>query len=392
MPQRGYLWQREWPPEVASAFATASERLDGVVILGGEIAWDAGRPRFIRATVSWDVVARTGKPCGLALRVAPFNGTFDANDAAVRFIVATVASLLADAEHHGVAVAEFQLDFDCPQRKLAGYRLWVKAIAAAVRPRRFVITALPSWLEEAALPALLTEVDGYVLQVHSVPTRREAGHDSLCDPQLARKWVRRAAGLGRPFAVALPTYRCLGGYDDAGKLLGVAMDSVQPAWPAGTRVLEFGADAEAIAALVRDWQAARPSAMNGLIWYRVPTERDTRNWRWPTLAAVMNGRVPRHQVDVVQSGENPIDVALVNNGEAEERLSAPVSVQWRGAGLAASDALPGWNVRASADAAVFTPTSPDGLRLSPGERRDIGWLRYDRTDALQFLPAADTTR
>ena len=96
-----------------------------------------------------------------------------------------------------------------------------------------------------------------------------------------------------PFSVALPTYRCTAGYAPNGKLLSVAMDSVQPSWPPGTRILEFGADADKIAALVHEWQESRPLQLRELIWYRVPIATDTRNWRWPTLAAVMAGRFPK---------------------------------------------------------------------------------------------------
>ncbi|MEO7167465.1 MAG: hypothetical protein ABI016_10565, partial [Chthoniobacterales bacterium] len=45
LPQRGYLWQRNWTPAVAAAFSTARKHLQGVVLLGAEIEWAEGRPR-----------------------------------------------------------------------------------------------------------------------------------------------------------------------------------------------------------------------------------------------------------------------------------------------------------------------------------------------------------
>ena len=128
------------------------------------------------------------------------------------------------------------------------------------------------------------------MQVHSVPTKRESGRTELFDPELARAWVAKAAKLGRPFSVALPTYRCVAGYDETGKLLGVYMDSVAPKWPAGTTTLEFSADADAIADVVKAWQQKRPPELQELLWYRAPVASDARNWRWPTLAAVMAGQ------------------------------------------------------------------------------------------------------
>jgi hypothetical protein len=116
----------------------------------------------------------------------------------------------------------------------------------ALAPTRFVITTLPSWLEQREFARLAQEVDGYVLQVHSVPLA-EAGGGRLCDPQRARRWVRQAARLRHPFSVALPTYRCTAGYDLTGRLIGVAMDGVQPVWPPETRILTYSPDADALA-------------------------------------------------------------------------------------------------------------------------------------------------
>ncbi len=304
LPQRVYFWQRDWTPAVADALVECERRTNGVVVLGAEILWNTSGPEARRASIDWDGLKRSKTPCSVALRIAPFSGPFAADDANAEFIVTVARSLVDTAGTHGVKLEEFQIDFDCAQKNLAGYRLWLRRLrAVAMPPTRLVMTTLPAWLEEAEFRSLVGEVDGFVLQVHSVPTRREAGRAELFDPELARKWVARAAKLGRPFSVALPTYRCVAGYDENGKLLGVYMDSVPPKWPVGTTTLEFAADADAIADAVREWQRARPREMRELIWYRAPVSSDVRNWHWPTLAAVMEGRRPRHELRVAQEGK-----------------------------------------------------------------------------------------
>jgi hypothetical protein len=55
-----------------------------------------------------------------------------------------------------------------------------------------------------------------------------------------------------------------------------------------------------------------------IIWYRVPIATDTRNWRWPTLSAVMSGRLPEHKLNILQEGENPVDLSIFN---AARRMS-----------------------------------------------------------------------
>ena len=373
LPKRGYLWQREWTPAVVAGFREAEKRMDEVVVLGAEIGWGGGVVHSTKASIVWEELRN--QKVALAIRVGRYDGSFAGDDGAVRAI-ATEAQRLLDAAHtHGVQPTELQLDFDCAQKKLTGYRAWVKALKAVVMPLPLVITALPAWLGEPDFPALAREADGYVLQVHSVPTLAEGGHAALCDPALARKWVARASALGMPFSVSLPAYWCVAGYDPHGKLLGVAMDSVQPAWPPGTSMLEFSANADEIAALVSEWKLDRPTGMKELLWYRVPIATDQRNWRWPTLAAVMAGRSPAHCVEAICEGDNPVDVSIVNRGEAGERAGRTVTLHWSGAAVTESDALPGWNVSVAEEQAVFATAPGAALRLSPGEQRSIGWLK-----------------
>ena len=381
--QRGYLWQRVWNSAVPDALAQAEIRLDGVVILGAEIVWSGQMPQTISASVDWETLKNCRKPVAIALRIAPFSGPFGKDDAPVQHIAETAKSLLAAASAHGVQLGEFQLDFDCADKKLNGYRLWLQTLRPIIRPVRFVITTLPAWLDQPEFPALVHEADGYVLQVHSVPTAKETGRTTLCDVALARKWIGRAAELKLPFSVALPTYRCLAGYDSTGKLLGVVMDSVNPAWPPGTNVLEFATDADDLAALVKEWQAARPPELLELLWYRVPVATDVRNWRWTTLSAVMAGRIPVHKLEVVKMGENPVDLAISNRGEADDQGNVIVTVTWNYASLVAYDSLPGWTVRVEKEQAVFTPIAGFRSQLPPGGQRSIGWLRYDQVTTVR---------
>jgi Protein of unknown function (DUF3142) len=381
--QRGYLWQRAWTPAVVNAMQDADRRLNGVVVLGAEMVWQGKVPRVIEANISWDDLKTASNPCALTLRIAPYPGPFLDDDAAAHAITGEAVSLLGKAKAHGVTLSEFQVDFDCGQQKLAGYRTWLHSLAKIVHPTRLVITTLPVWLNEAEFPALIHETDGYVLQVHSVPTMAESGRAVLCDPVLARKWVAEASRLGKPFWVALPTYWCLAGYDPAGKLIGVAMDGVQPSWPAGTRTLEFASNADKIAELVTGWQAERPAEMRGIIWYRVPVATDLRNWRWPTLLAVMAGRSPAHHLEVIHEGAAPVDFSVVNSGEAEEELNCDMVARWSDSRVVACDALPGWAVSTGPGKAVFTTLDGYRLRLLPGDRMGIGWIRFEKPTALQ---------
>ena len=382
LPHRGYIWQREWTSAVIDSLPEAKRRLNGVVLLGAEINFGGKSPETVKASIDWNAVQRQNQHCSVALRVAHFVGPFRADDVPARVIVDIAKQLLDNARAHNVKIEEFQFDFDCAQKNLRAYRTWLSMLRPIVQPIRFVITVLPAWLDDANFLPLVRETDGYVLQVHSVPISARGGA-TLCDSNLARDWIARAGKLRMPFSVALPTYRCAAGYARDGKLLSVAMDSVQASWPPGTRILEFGADADEIAALVHEWQKARPPQLRELIWYRVPIATDTRNWRWPTLAAVMAGRPPKHQLSVRQEGANPIDLSIVNAGEADEQLNVNVTAKWSKADLEACDALSGWSVRSENSRAVFSSVAQSGFRLPPGATRKIGWLRFDQSTNLQ---------
>jgi hypothetical protein len=361
-----------------AAVQEAGKHMDGIVIIGAEILWNGSTPETIRANSDWPTLKNAGKPIALALRVAPYPGPFSKDDSTIKYITGVATSLLTSATAHGLTVSEFQLDFDCAQKKLSGYSLWVEAVRSAVRPTRFVITALPAWLNEPAFVPLVQLADSYVLQVHSVPISSGAGQSFLLDTDLARQWTKAAAKLGIPFSVALPTYRCLAGYDTTGKLLGVAMDSVDLAWPPGTRTIEFSTNSDDTATLVKEWLSARPAELKEVIWYRIPVATDQRNWRWPTLTAIMAGRKPTHSLQAVQRGDNPVDVSIKNMGEADKQIGAKLTVTWTGASIVALDALPGWTVAASIEHAVFTRVEKIPLELPPGGERSIGWLRFDR--------------
>jgi hypothetical protein len=157
--------------------------------------------------------------------------------------------------------------------------------------------------------------------------------------------------------------------------------------PRGTHTLELGAQADELAALVHEWQTARPPAMRELLWYRVPVATDLRNWRWPTLDAVMAGRAPTHRLEVKTSGSNPVDLSIYNVGEADDALDCAITVTWKGGAASAADALAGWTLATEEGRAVFSSSEAAHLRLPPGEKRNIGWLRYETETPIEVTVA-----
>ena len=386
LPHRAYVWQRQWTPAVVEAVAKAeSSSLRGLALFGAEIVWDkkenSSTPRVAFGSPDWQSVRALRKPVAIVMRIADHAGPFAEADEKAAFIASQAAELLRRVRSEGVSCEEFQLDFDCAQKKLAGYALWLRAVRRATSPTRLVITTLPSWLAEADFPALLTHVDGYVLQVHSVTPSRVTSRSLLCEPERARKWVQQASKIQRPFEIALSTYSALAGYDPQGRLLGLALDGTQPRWPAVTQIMRLDSDAPALAALTQEWTVAPPRHCTGIIWYRLPVETDQRNWRWSTLAAILDQRMPQRRLEAKITDTQPYDLALENTGEVDEDLAGTLIVKWANAAPpTAIEALPGWQMRQEAGRAIFSPRTQ--IRLAPGGEVAVGWLRFQESTPL----------
>ncbi len=381
--QQAYVWQRDWTPEVSASVQKANAHLDGLVLLSAQIrAFPSPHPQpstpsaghasldIRRPKLDWDALRSFGKPVALALRID--GQTLPPTQPVTELI----RNLLQTATDHSVTVSHFQIDYDCPEAALAVYRAWLRPVRSAVAPLPLRITTLPAWLKRSDFVGLLTEVDGFVIQVHSVPTRLEREQAALFDPERAARWVKQAAQLGHPFSVALPTYTALVGFDPQGRYLGMALDGIQPSWPAGTRITEFGADAEDLARFSKQLQTNRPPGLEGVFWYRLPVGSGQRNWRWPTFEAVLQGRVPTHRLEARTNGAGLVDISLHNTGEAEERLESSVCVRWETGEPLAVEALPGWTTFQSGHEIRFTRTALPLPRLLPGGQSAIGWIRF----------------
>jgi hypothetical protein len=252
------------------------------------------------------------------------------------------------ARRTGLAPRELQIDFDCAESNLEGYRAWVETLRRKVAPVPVTITALPSWLGQSAFPRLAGAAGSYVLQVHSLdrPSRMDSSL-TLCDPAAARRAVERAARLSVPFRVALPTYGYLMAFDTDGRLLGLSAEGPAKTWPASARIREVRADPIELARLVRGWTTNRPANLQGVIWYRLPVASDLLNWRWPTLAAIVALRSPRESFRAEPRRVEPglVEISLVNDGELDissrlpSKSAGPANAElasWQAMGSAAS--------------------------------------------------------
>ncbi len=385
--QEVYVWQRAWTSPVRESVKEHAGAFSNLVALAAEVSWNNGQPKITRVVVDYKALLSAGSHAGLALRVGPYSSPSVAQDKTAEALSAIASSLISEAKSRGLAPSELQIDYDCAESKLDGYRTWVAAIRKTVAPVPVTITALPVWLKQPAFGLLIAATDGYVLQVHSL--ERPQSFDApftLCDPAAARQAVEQAAAFGVSFRVALPTYGYVMAFSPEGRFIGLSAEGQAKSWPVGVKLREVRSDPLAIAGLVQFWNEQHPAALRGIIWYRLPVNDDILNWRWATLGAIVAGHSPRESVRAesrrVESGL--VEISLVNDGELDISSRLAVEVRWQNDRLLAGDGLRGFElVEVDASTARLQAQS-QSYRLPAGARQVIGWLRLNKNAEVQL--------
>lgn len=381
--QRGDSGERALAALAGESGAGAARPL----LLVAEISRENGKTAVRRTDIAGSpALRRMNRPATAVVRINRHGGDFAA-DAAWRTAIIGGISRAKDAlQGAGAGVDEVQLDFDCPVSRLRDYAGLISGIRRQIPGLRLTVTGMPAWLGSGDLPELLAATDGWTLQVHLTDLPRNPDTlPPLCDTGRARSWAGRAAALGKPFHIALPTYSYRAHFDDAGKFLGVESESgKRPATSAHTRIWE--PDTRQLAALVREWQASPPKNMAGIDWYRLPCDDDRLNLAPAAFAKLRRGEAPAPgKIDLRFSrsaGDRLADLAAVNTGELDADLPGEIRADFAGGKPLAYD-LPGSRrIRESDTELVFAPPA---ARLRPGESRALGWFRFERP-APNFSP------
>jgi hypothetical protein len=382
MPHEVYVWQRHWDPTLLEAIEQAADQTSSFSVLAAEVSWSAGRvDQVVCVPIDYNTLKATQKPVGLALRIGPYSGPFDKCDSATTLITSLAASLVTDARLAGIEPAELQIDFDCAESKLNGYCQWVRAFREKIHPVPVTITVLPCWLKKKAFAGLARAADAFVLQVHSLEQPKSPDSPiALCDFTAALRWVEQAARTGVPFRVALPTYGYLVAFNEEGRFIGLCAEGPSQTWVGDTNLRIVRSDPIATAKLVRDFRADRPGSMRGIIWYRLPIESDRLNWKWTTLSAIMDGQIPREELQVEVEYPQPelAEVVLTNSGQADLSAEVRIEIECDRDKLVAADGLCGFALAETKPSRVYLEygTTTISPMIRAGEQWKIAWLRF----------------
>lgn len=379
-----YVWQRDWNEAVRDAVSQHGNSFRELILLNAEVTWKGNTPQVVRVPIDYATVKKTYANIGLALRIGPYSGKFSSDDSTANFIASLAASLIGQAQSNSIEVAELQIDFDCASSKLDGYRLWVQAIKRKVSPTPVTITALPSWMRLRAFAKLARSSTNYVLQVHSLERPKDFNAPfTLCDPLEAKRAIERAAKIGVPFRVALPTYGYLLAFDSTGKFLSLSAEGGFKKQTIDAQIREARADPIELANLIQTWTTNRPALLRGIIWYRLPVSDDILNWRWPTLAGMLAARSPKESFRAETRRVEPglVEINLVNDGDLDISSRLVIEVRWPNARLVASDGLRGFETSDESPGKIKFQSKAH--RLPSGEKQTIGWLRLSEEREVQ---------
>jgi hypothetical protein len=370
-----YVWQQDWRQETVDAVARMNDVSTNYKVLAlNATTTEDGVVTARPVPVPWEAFDAS-RGVSLVLRAdAAFARAIvrQHRDAAATVVVQQLHAVLTAARRAGVNVTGFELDYDCPTRKLRDYRGFVVELNEMLPGVKLSITTLPTWLKSAQFNRLVEPLDHFVLQVHSLekPTTLDAPL-RLYDLTALPRYFRRAAMSGTSFQVALPTYGYHVVYDRAGRFHGLQAEGPVIGKPGHTERLIF-ADPVEMAAVVRQLRADTPSNCTGIVWFRLPVDTDTLNWSHHSLRAVMKGRRPdiRVRAAVVESGPGLFDIRVENSGQQNVIGGrVEVALDWPGA-VVAHDAVGAWRLRRTGDRALLTGPMPE-----LDEPRRIAWLR-----------------
>lgn len=376
-----YVWQRVWDDALAISLEKSRDLVDVVMLNAGEVHAREGRPVFAPVPVRWEWLA--GRASVPVIRIyTSAAGDFSAPD------LERVAHALAEgfrlhraaAAESGVTLEQFQIDFDCPTRRLSEYVRLIEMLRGQLDGTGISITALPAWLASGSFGRLAGVVDWYVLQVHMLERPRSAtATPTIWSPERVAGYVKACVRVGRPFRVALPTYACDVLFDADGAWIGLESDGTRQVWPQGVvrRAAEtLPEDALRVSNALR---RVNNQALRGVVWYRLPIAQERYNWTWTTFQAVLSGRLPQRAysavIDTPQAGL--YEVHVHNAGETRDRGCLFVTVEWEGAGALAWDVLGEFQSaeKPTAQAMQFTGPPPQ-----PGESLPVAWFRLGPSD------------
>ncbi len=388
LPHDAYIWQRAWGDALRDSIAEHVDVVSGLTCLAAEITPRADGDAVALIDLDYAALIASGRPVTLAIRISQYPGPFSADMRTTQTLLRVSGEVLARAKDKGLDVAALEIDFDAATSKLEGYQQWLRLLRAEHPSTPLSITTLPTWMSRPeAFAQLVASVDHFVLQVHSIQRpQKDGGAIKLCDAKQSLDWVEQAAGFGRPFHVALPTYAYEIGFNARGELVSVTAENGLGRRNPQISYERVEADPVEMSELVQQLNQLKCDRLRGIIWYRLPVRGDRLNWDAELWRQVRDGDVqpPAWQVLAVPQNNGVIEIQICQNSITPTPAPKAISLQWSGAEAVAWDGQRHFSVSQSQPKTLTFQRASDSAPLPKGARWTIGWLRLDQPADLQL--------
>ncbi|MGJ8654950.1 MAG: DUF3142 domain-containing protein [Akkermansiaceae bacterium] len=378
IPQEVYVWQRVWTDAVTHAVETRTPEFSNTVFLAAEISY---QNQQWTCQPFQSPIHHTNKHPGeftLAFRIH--------TNAAKSHWPNTALQEITQLLHlYAPTAKSIQIDYDCPSQKLADYTKLLTHLKQEFPNKILEITCLPDWLNYPEFTTLAQQTDRFIMQVHGVSGHGEGR--ALCNTDHAYKTALACAEFGKPYLIALPTYRHAISYGSDGKINNIASEGKFQK----LRYEIASADPSQLSHLIREWQTQRPALMQGIIWYRLPVTTDRMNWTWDTLQKVRHGQQPepaKLDLKITPTDDGLHHLTITNN--TPQRLDWPETIRLDWQGFCISSHLTEHystqkNERSKGITVQWKHNSP--YPIAPGETINLGSFRFTEKN----LPLEITT-
>jgi hypothetical protein len=393
--QEAYVWQRDFwqwnKSKLPEEFELVPAQINDLIILGAEIDIPLNGPKIHLIPIDFKSLKKLPTPFGIAIRVGRYFGPFQKDDLVTQSLLETVKSILKTSQEEGVNLKEIQIDFDCAESKLSGYKVWLQSIHDSAPQVPITFTALPSWLDSPSFKSLAKDFENFVLQVHSFkPPENLSSKMTLCDPAETLRWIDQAAGFNVPFRAALPTYGCWVAFDAKGKPFAMSTSQYSSLFSKVTNptLRRITTDPIEMLKLVKKLQNSHPKALKGIIWYRFPVHsfslwNDDLCWSHYIFEKIVSGEIPSPplfapEVWPYESGRN--EFYLKNWGEMDGLIPEKLRISWKEAGFIGSEGLLYYKTEKEGPNSILLIRKNEcaSVQLRKYETTMMGWLSLNK--------------
>ena len=387
---QAYVWQRSWDVRLKTSIEANASLLDGLTVLIAEISPSEDGGSVVYIPVDFDALRATQKPITFAIRIGGYSGSFDTDQPMTRRLMSEVQSVLEVCSINEFNPAAIEIDFDCATSRLEGYTKWLKELRSVLGDVPLSITTLPTWMNRPkAFKHLVQSTDHFVLQVHSIKRPDTISSQvTLCDPADARRWVTEAGSFGVLFHVALPTYGYRIGFDSSGKLVEVCGENASLIKNPNLRYRVIRAKPVLMSQLVREFHQKRPERCRGIIWYRLPIEKEQFNWDSLTWRTVIAGKVEVSDwhLQSVKQADGSIEIQIKQKSAIAQKPPDQIVVEWNGATAIAWDGQRNYDVNAVTQNSLIWqwPKTMTAPLLPQDTHWTIGWVRMDQIAEIKL--------